>query len=92
MVVPRGGGIVLEEPQISVPLPSKRLEFGVARGQRPLAYINFVFGELNMHLRIQNFWGGREGLKDIPDPTKNIKELTVPTPHPLPPGVSGQSG
>ena len=56
----RKGGIVLEEPQFSVPSPSKLLEFGVARGQRPLAYRHFVFGELNTHLRIQDFffWGG----------------------------------
>ena len=41
----RKGGIVLEEPQISVPFPSKLLEFGVARGRCPLAYRNFVFGQ-----------------------------------------------
>ena len=76
------GGIVLEEPQISVPFPSKLLEFGVARGQHPLAYRNFEFGKLNTHLRIQDFFFGGEGLKDIPVPTKYIKELTAPTPPP----------
>ena len=40
------------------PFSSKFLEFGVARGHRPLAYRNVVFGELNTHLRIQDFLGG----------------------------------
>ena len=72
----RKGDIVLEEPKISVPFPSKLTEFEVA-----IAYRNFEFSELNMHLKIKDFWG--EGLKDIPAPTKNIEELTAPNPLPL---------
>ena len=72
--VSRKGDIVLEESQISVPFPSKLLEFGVTIHK-------FCIGELNTHLRIQDFFVG-EGLKGIAAPTKNIKELTAPTPPP----------
>ena len=68
---------------ISVPFLSKYVIYtilGVARGQRPLAIENFVFGGLNLYnfrpFVVLTFYKDIEflgGLKDTPAPTQNIE-------------------
>ena len=87
------GGIVLEEPQISVPFPSKLLEFGGCNGAAPPCLQKFCIWWAKYAFKDTGFLGG--GAKGYSNPNKDIKELTAPPPpppHPLPPGVSGQSG